>query len=67
MSDIPAHYRFQRHHDDASADTIYFVGGVGLPKTVEVSGPGPDGHEPDPSLVKRARVLPPIYLDPSDL
>lgn len=34
---------------------------------VLVSGPGPKGNEPDPSVVKEALQAPPIHLDPEDL
>jgi len=32
-----------------------------------VSGPGPNGHEPDPDVVKQAQTAPPIFLNPGDL
>ena len=32
-----------------------------------VSGPGPDGHEPDPVVVKEALRMPPVFLNPGDL
>lgn len=32
-----------------------------------LEGPGPDGHEPDPDVVKAAVQAPPIFLNPGDL
>lgn len=39
------------------ADTNYVV----------VSGPGPDGNEPDPNVTKEALRAPPIVMEPGDL
>jgi len=32
-----------------------------------VSGPGPEGHEPDPAVVRPAKMAPPIFIDPADM
>lgn len=34
---------------------------------VVLRGPGPDGHEPDPLVVKEALRAPPIHISPEDL